>query len=66
MEIYAHIMKAHLYLIDTNRFIPVQSLSLHSLYIALPAILLTVMRKGVHMITSRFTEVKTEWQHLLK
>jgi hypothetical protein len=34
--------------------------SLHPLYIALPAILLTVMRKGVHITTSRFTEVKTD------
>jgi hypothetical protein len=34
--------------------------SLHSLYIALPGILPTVTGKGVHISTSRFTEVKTD------
>jgi hypothetical protein len=34
--------------------------SLHLLYITLPAILPRAMGKGVHMNTSRFTEVKTD------
>jgi hypothetical protein len=34
--------------------------SLHPLYIALPAILLTTPRKGVPITTGRFTEVKTD------